>query len=104
MTGYPELNYPAFHEAEEQLQELGHETFNPAPNKPENPTWVNFMRMSLVQISQVDAIALLPGWEESKGACLEVNIARELGFDIRPLDKWLMLDETKIIDPDYHPH
>lgn len=92
MTGLPELNYPAFHEAEAQLFKAGYTPLNPAPNKPENPTWLNFMRMSLVQISQADGIALLPGWELSKGARIEHGLARDLQLPVDTVEQWLRED------------
>lgn len=89
MTGYPDLNYPAFHIAEEKLRAAGYETLNPAPNDPPEKTWLNFMRMSLVQISQADGVALLPDWLKSKGAQIEYNLAKALGLEVRTLEQWL---------------
>lgn len=91
MTGLPEFNYPAFHKAAEALAEQGHEPLNPADNHPEaSPaTWLDYMRMSLVQIAQADAIALLPGWQESRGAAVEYRLGHDLGLDVRPIEGWL---------------
>lgn len=91
MTGLPELNYPAFFAAEEQLQAVGYETLNPAPNKPEGePSWLAYMRMSLIQISQADGIALLPNWWSSKGARIEQHLANSLGLPVHELNIWLV--------------
>ena len=90
MTGYPDLNYPAFYEAEKLLQSFGYETLNPADNVPEGEkTWLAFMRMSLVQLSKADGIAQLPDWAKSKGARLEYQIFRGLELPVQPLEDWL---------------
>lgn len=90
MSGLPDFNYPAFFKAAEQLREAGYEVENPAENKPEGAaSWLAFMRMSLVQISRVDGIALLPGWRDSNGAKLEEHIASALGLQVRYLHTWL---------------
>jgi hypothetical protein len=90
MTGYPDLNYPAFNEAAEMLWQVGYEVLNPADNVPEGEkTWLAFMRMSLVQLSKADGIAQLPNWHESKGARLEYQIFRGLELPIYSLEHWL---------------
>ena len=84
MTGLPDLNYPAFHAAAAELRALGWHVVNPAENAPpcENPTWADWMRISLEQVRAASLLALLPGWERSKGARLEVETARELGIPV----------------------
>lgn len=89
MSGLPDFNYPTFFKAAERLRAAGYEVENPAENKPEGTaSWLAYMRMSLVQISRVDGLALLPGWQESKGASLEVHIAEALGLEVRDVDQW----------------
>lgn len=83
MTGVPDYNYPAFHAAAARLRALGHEVLNPAENPaPACGTWQGYMRMSLVQLVQCEAIVLLPGWAESKGALIERKLAQVLGMDV----------------------
>lgn len=90
MTGLPEFNYPAFNAAAKALAEVGYETLNPVDNVPdvEKPTWLDFMRMSLVQISQADGLAVLPGWQDSRGADIEVTLANDLGLPVRMVRDW----------------
>lgn len=40
------------------------------------------MRKDIESLLQCDMVAVLPGWETSKGATLEVNIAREIGLPV----------------------
>ena len=83
MTGLPEFNYPAFFSAEEALVLAGYEVENPARNPdPEPKTWEGFMRMAVRQLMDCDGVALLPGWLESKGALVEVNLAKTLGMPV----------------------
>ena len=89
MTGYPDLNYPAFHKAENDLEQAGFTTLNPAHNNPDEKTWLNFMRMSLVQISQAHGLALLPDWHRSKGAQIEYQLFCDLGLEVRTVEQWL---------------
>lgn len=93
MTGLPDHNYPAFFEAEEQLKAAGYEIENPARNEVHgDASWLGFVRMSLVQISRVDGIALLPGWSTSKGARIEEDLGQKLGFPVRYVRTWLEAD------------
>jgi hypothetical protein len=83
MTGIPDFNYPAFHEAARRLRALGHEVLNPAENPaPSCGTWQGYMRLALAQLVQCEAIALLPGWTESRGALIERKLAQILGMDV----------------------
>jgi len=90
MTGLPEHNFPAFHAAAERLQEAGWETVNPAENfggRTDLPR-ESYLRADIELLAACDAVAMLPGWEDSRGAKLEYLIAWELGmpiFDIATL-------------------
>lgn len=88
MSGLPEFNYPAFHEAAQRLRAVGYEIENPAENSPE-PDWTGYMRASLRQVSRVDGIAVLRGWELSRGANLEVHIAHALHLPVLSVSDWL---------------
>lgn len=88
MTGYAEFNYPAFATATADLRAAGFVVENPADN-PVQSSWLDYMRLSLRQISWVDGVAVLPGWDLSRGAVLEVDIAQRLGLPTLTVDQWL---------------
>ncbi|WJN61306.1 DUF4406 domain-containing protein [Pseudomonas sp. SO81] len=81
MTGLPEYNYPAFHAEAARLRALGYIVENPAEN-PKQPSWFMYMRQALRQMLTCDAIALLPGWANSKGALLERYVGQMVGLQI----------------------
>lgn len=91
MTGYPDFNYPAFFRASQDLLDVGHEPVNPARAEGREgcETWLDFMRAALRDIADADAVALLPGWQNSRGAALEQRLGVELGLPVRPLEAWL---------------
>lgn len=93
MSGLPDYNFPAFFAAEAQLKEQGHTVFNPAQNDLD--TWgdmetikakANYrdcLKMDLNWIlDHAEALALLPGWENSKGALAETALAQALGLEV----------------------
>lgn len=81
MSGLPDLNFPAFHRAAAQLRALGYQVVNPAEiNTDPAADWLTCMRADIKQLVDCDAIAMLPGWEQSKGATLERLIAVGLGL------------------------
>jgi hypothetical protein len=99
MTGIPEHNYPTFHAAAARIRAKGHVCLNPAEVNPESSTkigeapthreyWLTCMRRDIPQLLSCDAIALLPFWNKSKGARLEVHIASELGMPIILESDW----------------
>lgn len=72
-----------FNEAEIRLQEQGYEVVNPLNNGlPRESTWNEHMRADLKLLLDCDAIYMLNGWEYSKGASLEYDLAIDLGFKL----------------------
>lgn len=83
MTGLPDLNFPAFHAAAKALREIGYEVVNPAEVNPDaEKAWQECMRDDIRALCDCDAIALMDGWEASKGAHLELHIAHRLGMEV----------------------
>lgn len=95
MTGLPEFNYPAFRRAGDHLASVGYSVLNPVEAEAHNPTpgtpqaWDWYMRHALRMVLDAQGIALLPGWEASKGARLEVSVAQALDLPIRSVVAWL---------------
>lgn len=72
-----------FERAEKQLKSLGWEVVNPLANGlTDAHTWEEHMRADLRLLLDCDMIAMLPGWGQSRGACLELRVAKELGMII----------------------
>jgi hypothetical protein len=106
MRGIDQFNFPAFHTAAQELRSYGATVVSPAEHDEEqgfDPTLNSLdgfdlaaaLSWDLTQIlHEVDAIALLPGWEASSGVAAEVATARAVGkevFEYRPQDSHLLL-------------
>lgn len=90
MTGRPDFNYPAFNAMAAKLRLAGHTVFNPAENfgGDTSRARAEYMRLDIQMVLMAEAVVVLDGWEHSRGARLEVAIARELGIDV--LNEFLM--------------
>ena len=72
-----------FQDAEKRIVEHGYEAVNPLKNGiPDSEAWEVHMAADIVLLLDCDAIYMLPGWESSKGATLEKNIAERTGKKI----------------------
>ena len=111
MRHIPNFNFPAFDFAAAKLRGEGHEVFSPAERDrqhhgtalEDNPTGDEIVAAEKVGFSlrralgddtawicsDADAVALLPGWEKSKGAVAEAALAMALGL------------ETIVLGPEY---
>lgn len=111
MRGLPLFNFPAFFRAATTLRALGHEVANPAehdmangfdPSRDVDDAY-NAKTFSLSaafawdfeQVSQAEAIVLLPGWRKSSGAQAELILAYNLGVDVYEYDNGV-LDRIQI--------
>lgn len=85
MGGLPGYNYDAFHEAAQMIRSVGCEAINPAEadlffGPPGNVPRETYLRHAMTNVGICDAIYLLPGWQKSGGALLELHLAVELGM------------------------
>lgn len=81
MTGYPDLNFPAFNAKAAELRAKGYEVENPAEiNADPTAEWVECMRADIARLVTCEVIVMLPGWKNSRGATLEHHIAQALGM------------------------
>ena len=83
MTGYLDLNFPAFHAMAARLRAAGHEVINPAEINPD-PTaeWTDCMFADLKALTACDGIVTLAGWEQSPGAQIERLWATRTGKQV----------------------
>lgn len=90
MTGVPHINFPAFHAVAARLRGKGYDVVNPAELNPDaNMPWAECMRADIKALCDCDTLALLPGWENSQGAHLEMHIAHRIGIRVLTLEKLL---------------
>jgi hypothetical protein len=84
MTGIADNNFPAFHDWAAKLRDQGFDVVSPAEIQVAG-TWELCLRADLRELCTCDAIALMPGWENSKGANLELHVAHRLGMEVMHL-------------------
>lgn len=103
MRGIKDFNFPAFHRAASELRSLGHTVFNPA-ERDEQRHGVEVGKSDTGDLGEAvqkgfslrealaadthwiameaNAVAMLPGWEGSKGAKAEKALAEALGLEV----------------------
>jgi hypothetical protein len=90
ISGMEDGNRRAFEMASMQLDICGYESVSPHRNGlPIDAEWTDHMRADIRMLLHCDALAMLPGWERSKGAKIEHGLALSLGMEVRALDGWL---------------
>lgn len=97
MTGYKDLNFPAFHAKAAELRAAGYVVINPAEINggadelaacaSMTPAelaahWYKCMRKDIAAVCTCDGIVMLDGWTRSKGATLEHHVAKALGLHV----------------------
>jgi hypothetical protein len=88
MTGLPEYNYPAFEEAATRLRRRGRDVCSPHEINTESAAdrgcrqWYEYMVDGVRALLDCTDIVLLDGWELSRGAALELEIAKSLGMAV----------------------
>jgi hypothetical protein len=117
MTGMEDLNYPAFAEAEYQLKRRRFTVRSPHrvdelfPLLYSTPadhhgvkamtrtgedcdmcaerTWEWYMGKTLAMLLKCEGVALLDGWQQSRGALLEVAVADHLKMPVLSFGAWM---------------
>jgi hypothetical protein len=88
MTLINYYNHPSFFYAENQLLSAGYEVVNPAKIGAPGLTWREYMTLDIPEMLKCDGVCLLDNWFNSKGASLEVSIAKALDIPIHSMDYW----------------
>lgn len=104
MTGKPDLNRPAFKRYADIVRAMGYEVVNPHDVPATKyggglvegePSYDDYLLSDIVSLVKCDGILMLPGWQESKGARVELEIAMVLGHSF-----FRTLDE--LVDVEWH--
>ena len=94
MTGLPDFNAPAFRKCAEMLRLCGWTVMSPVENDEndgivldgttgqETFDYRRAMAWDLRQVCECDCVIVMPGWEYSRGALLEVYVALEVGTPV----------------------
>lgn len=82
MSGYEELNFPEFHRVATDLRNKGFTVISPAEVEQPILTWEACMKNDIKELMNAEKVAVMNGWEKSKGAKIEVELAKNLGMEI----------------------
>jgi hypothetical protein len=98
----PAYNAPAFAAAAASLRQAGYEVITPIETDQRvDPTFdhyrhtatpeqiAQFQVESSLAMAGCDGVALLPGWEASKGTAAELDLARRWGMEVREAGEWV---------------
>lgn len=101
VTGRPH-NIHAFLDAHDRLESALYWAEIPHEFVPSAASWADAMTISINAMTRYagtvegevvgrryDGVAMLPGWEDSKGACLEKQVAEACGIPCKTVDEWI---------------
>lgn len=79
-----------FLKAEQELRSRGFNVLNPVKAgkwlerylAPEVPTWIQYMKQAIKSMMSADSVYMMKGYKESKGARLELFLAKILQYEI----------------------
>ena len=90
VTGMRDGNRPAFEKAARALRASGCIARIPHDDVDPGTPWTPAMKLTLMAIlAQADGLAMLEGWERSRGARLENTVALALGMPVMDVDGWI---------------
>ena len=79
-----------FAAARAKLEQAGYDVCDPTTFElPEDAPWADAMKYDIREMLHCEGVALLPSWEESKGACIEARLAKDLGMMTKTVGAWL---------------
>jgi len=113
MTGLAYFNFRAFEIVAKQLRDVGWFVYSPRENDGEagiepnpegklgegGPEYKDLMKRDLWQVCDSDAVFVMPGWEYSEGAKLEVYVAHQVNVPV-----YTFPGVREIEAPEHVPH
>lgn len=89
MSGISDFNHPEFNAVALQMRQMGMTVLSPTDidGGSTDKAWQFYMKLALKMMLNAEAIALLPGWEKSKGATIELRVAESLGYEVFLIDR-----------------
>lgn len=102
MSSKPDKNHPLFNSVTKEFRDQGYRVINPAENDggSTDKTWEFYMVLDLVNIlTKVTEVVVLPDWEISEGAQIEVFLAKRFHKPIYELDSVRKHGFSHQIDP-----
>lgn len=94
VTGFADGNRPAFEEAARALRAAGCAARIPHDDVGPGAPWVSAMKLTIMAIlAQADGLAMLEGWERSRGASLERQVALALGMPVMGVGAWIRRED-----------
>lgn len=92
ITGLPDLNRQAFADEFNRLAATNeyfpvnpHHVPDPKTSLTGDALWQYYMRECVKLLADCDIARFLPGWQNSRGACVEHRLALELGIECQYL-------------------
>lgn len=68
--------------AERVIEASGCEVVNPTAEEIEGGSWLDYMRRDIKLLVDCDGVYMLHNWQESAGAKIEHQLARDLGLRV----------------------
>ena len=82
-------SYTEFRRITDKLREMGHDVVNPREISDWGLSWETYMEIAsrILESGEIDGMILLPGWERSKGSCIEKTWADAHGIHVMEVGK-----------------
>jgi hypothetical protein len=84
MTGVENFNHELFNKVAAEFRMVGFEVCSPSEffDGDTSREREEYMREAFKYLLEADTVVILPGWEQSKGARIEITVAQELGLNL----------------------
>lgn len=99
ISGVPSLNWRKFKDAEIILKNMRqYKVLNPHNfEQQHDKKWSSYMRVCITQLMGCDELAALDDWQNSRGAIIEVMLAKVLGIKVYDCHDLLCGRQTTVI-------